>query len=141
MKTNVSIPVQRSLVYTRKQVLKTGPLALIGGLAGCIRTGPDEVTVRVFNLHSETRTITMSVEDADGEVVVEGTATVDESESEGIGAFDPDETNGRQEYVAISELEGDRIEEEFTAGGATGTGSIQTTIHRDGEFEIELTQQ
>ena len=128
-------------MYSRKGFLTKVALVLAGLFAGCVRTGPNEVTVRVFNLHAETHTITMSVEDADGNVIVEGTATVDESESEEIGSFDPHETDGRQEYVAIAERDGDQIEEEFTAGGATGTGSIQTSIRRNGEFEIELTQQ
>ena len=128
-------------MYSRKRFLTKGAFALAGLLSGCVRTGPDEVSVRVFNLHSETHTITMSVEDADGEVVAEGTATVDESESEEIDSFDPHETEGRQEYVAIAERDGDRIEEEFTAGGATGTGSIKTRISRDGEFELVLGQQ
>lgn len=133
--------------FSRRKVAAAGGVGILSILSGCNllgadQSGPEPVQVRIDNNYTESRTITVTVTNSEGETVFEESATADAGEDVILGDFVPESADSEQTYTVTAEPEdGSPSSLEFPAGGASGTHSIFITIMEDGELKLSRAQE
>jgi hypothetical protein len=126
---------------SRRQFVSAVGVGTVTSLTGCLFGNedeePDPIIVSAFNNHDEEHTLSATVTDPDGEVVVEGSATLSGETDEDIGEFVPDSPEERATYTISATMNSDASKSlEFPVGGASGTTAVTAQVTRDGVLKI-----
>lgn len=126
---------------TRRGALRGVAAVATAALAGCTESGPqtpEPIEIKLWNRHSEPHRLSVTVEDTDETVLLEGAWSLDPGTNKGtVGSFMPPSSDTKAPVTVVAEMDSSiEASGEFSVGGASGLTSFQIVVEEGGRLRI-----
>lgn len=126
---------------TRRGALRGVAAVATAALAGCTESGPqtpEPIQVDLRNRHSKSHRLSVTVEDFDETVLLDGEWSVDPGEDRNaVGTFMPPSPDTKTTVTVVAEMDSSiEVSGDYSVGGSSGLDTFDIVVQEGGRLRI-----